>query len=83
MKKELGEPIKTIENCKIYKDFGSFGDGKWQKHLTITSWFDNEPKFDIRPWNDDLSKCGKGIQLDDAEIFDLLGMLEDAINFLG
>lgn len=61
---------------KVVKDFGAFGDGKWQKHLTLTSWNDGEAKYDIRPWNDDMSKCGKGITLDDAELFDLQRLIE-------
>ena len=64
---------------EIIKDFGSFGDGKWQKHLTLIKWGDNEPKYDIRPWNDDMTKCGKGVTLDDGELFDLLGLIEVAL----
>ena len=63
---------------EILKDFGSFGDGKWQKHLTLTKWGDNEPKYDIRPWNEDMTKMGKGITLDDGELFDLLDLIETA-----
>lgn len=66
---------------KILKDFGAFGDGKWQKHLTLIQWGNNEPKFDIRPWNEDMTKMGKGVTLDDAEAFDLLGLLEDALGY--
>lgn len=64
---------------KILVDFGAFGEGKWQKHLTYIQWGNNKPKFDIRPWNEDMTKMGKGITLDDAEAFDLINMLEDAL----
>lgn len=64
---------------EIVKDYGSFGEGKWSKHLAKIKWNGKEPKFDIRPWNEDMTKMGKGITLDDAEAFDLLSLLEDAL----
>lgn len=64
---------------EIIKDFGSFGEGKWQKHLTLTKWGDNAPKYDIRPWNSDMTKSGKGFTLDKDDMFDLLGLLETAL----
>lgn len=73
------ECVVELENVKVIKDFGSFGEGEWQKHLTLTSWFGREPKYDIRPWKDDMSKYGKGITLDDGELFDLLSLIEDAL----
>lgn len=65
---------------EIVKDFGAFGDGKWQKHLTLIRWGDNEPKYDIRPWNEDMTRMGKGVTLTDSELYDLLGMIEDAFD---
>lgn len=65
---------------KVIKDFGSFGEGKWQKHLTLTKWGDNEPKYDLRPWNEDMTKMGKGVTLDSSDLFDLLGLIEDALD---
>ena len=65
---------------EVIKDFGSFGEGKWQKHLTLTKWGDNEPKYDIRPWNDDMSKCGKGVTLDKDDVYDLMCMLENVLD---
>lgn len=76
--KEL-KPIKELENVKIYKDFGAFGDGKWQKHLTLVSWFDKEPKYDLRPWNEDMTKFGKGISLDSSDLYDLMVLLENTL----
>lgn len=64
----------------ILNDFGAFGEGKWQKHLTLIKWGDNQPKFDLRTWNEDMTKMGKGITLDDAELFDLLSIIEDALD---
>ena len=64
---------------EIIEDYGAFGDGKWQKHLTKIKWGNNPPKFDIRPWNEDMTKMGKGVTFDDGELFDLLGLIEDAL----
>lgn len=65
---------------EIIKDYGSFGEGKWQKHLTLMKWGDNEPKYDLRTWNEDMTKMGKGITLSKEDIFDLAGILEDVLN---
>ena len=67
---------------EILHDFGAFGDGKWQKHLTYIKWGDNEPKFDIRSWNEDMTKCGKGVTLNDSEVYDLSCLLEEALDSL-
>lgn len=64
---------------EVIRDYGAFGDGKWQKHLTYMRWGNNPPKYDIRPWNEDMTKCGKGITLDDGEMYDLMSLLEEAM----
>ena len=35
--------------------------------VNIISWFGNEPKVDIRTWNDDRTECGKGITMSKEE----------------
>lgn len=65
---------------EVIEDYGAFGEGKWQKHFTKTRWGNNEPKFDVRPWNEDMTKCGKGITLTDAEAYDLMTMIESALD---
>lgn len=64
---------------KIIKDYGSFGDAKWQKHLALVKWGKNKPKLDIRAWNEDMTKMGKGITLDSSDAFDLIQLLEEAL----
>lgn len=73
------KPIKELESVSIYKDFGQFGDGKWAKHLTLVSWFGKEPKYDIRPWNADMTKYGKGVTLESSELYDLMSLIEDIL----
>lgn len=71
--------LVKLDNVTVYKDYGSFGDGKWQKHLTLSSWYGGEPKYDLRAWNEDMSKYGKGITLTDSDLYDLLNLIEDAL----
>lgn len=62
---------------EIIKDFGGFGEGKWQKHLTLIKWGNNEPKYDLRTWNEDMTRMGKGITLSKEDLYDLLNMIEE------
>ena len=50
----------------------------WTKELSLVSWNDNAPKYDIREWSPDHTKMGKGVTLTKEElkkIRDLLGGL--------
>lgn len=64
---------------KVVKDLGAFGEGKWQKHLALVSWNGAEPKYDIRPWNEDMTKCGKGTTLSKEDLYDLYNIIEDEL----
>lgn len=44
----------------------------WTKELNKVSWGDRDAKWDIREWNEDHTKCSKGITLTDEEL-SLLG----------
>ena len=50
---------------EIKKEIGVISEGKkgWKKELNLISWNDKEAKYDIRDWNEDHSKIGKGITL--------------------
>ena len=39
----------------------------WKKEINRVSWNDREPKIDIRDWDPDHTKMGKGITLTDEE----------------
>lgn len=57
----------------------------WTKELNKVSWNEREPKYDLREWNPDHSRMGKGITLTDEEVETLKGILngeeiEDDIN---
>lgn len=57
----------------------------WTKELNKVSWNGREPKYDLREWNPDHSRMGKGITLTDEEVETLKAILngeeiEDDIN---
>lgn len=57
----------------------------WTKELNKVSWNEREPKYDLREWNPDHSRMGKGITLTDEEVETLNAILngeeiEDDIN---
>ena len=57
----------------------------WTKELNKVSWSEREPKYDLREWNPDHSRMGKGITLTDEEVETLKAILngeeiEDDIN---
>lgn len=57
----------------------------WTKELNKVSWNEREPKYDLREWNPEHSRMGKGITLTDEEVETLKAILngeeiEDDIN---
>lgn len=56
---------------EVLEDYGTFGEGEWKKHLTLTKWNDGEAKLDIRAWSPDMQKCGKGLTLTANELKEL------------
>lgn len=47
----------------------------WTKELNKVSWNEREPKYDLREWNPDHSRTGKGITLTDEEVETLKAIL--------
>ena len=51
-----------------------------EKELNLVSWNDGEPKYDIRVWNEDHNRMGKGTTFTTAELSNLkklLSQIED------
>ncbi|MGY0372317.1 YdbC family protein [Clostridium sp. JNZ J1-5] len=48
----------------------------WKKELNLISWNDKTPKFDIRDWDPEHKKMGKGVTLTNEE----LKKLKDILN---
>lgn len=48
----------------------------WKKEVNLISWNDKEPKYDIRDWDSEHKKMGKGVTLSVEE----LKKLKDVLN---
>lgn len=67
-----------------YEVVGKFGvlsenSKGWKKELTSVSWNNREPKYDIREWDPNYEKMGKGITLSVEEIKMLRDLLNDMV----
>lgn len=45
----------------------------WNLELNLVKWNDKEPVYDIRPWNEDHSRCGKGLTLTEENLKKIVG----------
>ena len=61
---------------KIVEEIGVLSENAkgWRKELNKKSWNGAEPKYDIREWNPDHTRMGKGVTLS-AEEFENLRKL--------
>ncbi len=48
----------------------------WKKELNLVSWNDGSPKYDLRDWDPEHQKMGKGVTLTEEEIRALKELLE-------
>ena len=61
--------FEIVERLVVLKD----RKPAWDLELNLVSWNGNEPKYDIREWNEDQKSCGKGITLGLDELTKLGG----------
>lgn len=54
----------------------SEGTKGWKREINMVSWNDRNPKFDIRDWDAEHKKMGKGISLSKEEVVELKKILE-------
>jgi hypothetical protein len=47
----------------------------WKKELNLISWNDKEPKYDLRDWDSEHIKMGKGVTLSAEELKKLRDIL--------
>lgn len=57
-------------------DLGETSRG-WTKEINLVSWNDRDPKYDIRDWNPDHTRMGKGLTLTADEIVKLKEVLNE------
>lgn len=53
--------------------------GAWSKEINKVSWNDRPAKFDIRDWNHDEGKMGKGVTLTEEEARTLMEALQGVL----
>ena len=64
---------------EIIKNIGTLSESSkgWTKELNLISWNGREPKYDIRDWDPEYQKMGKGVTLTEEELMKLKGLLGD------
>lgn len=65
----MAKPVQDIK-CEIIQHLCVLEERNagWKLEFNVVKWNDEEPKYDIRPWNEDHSKCGKGITLTEVTL---------------
>lgn len=57
----------TYEIKETYLSIPADNEG-WNLEVNLVSWNGREAKYDIRKWNEDHSRSGKGLTLSEDEI---------------
>lgn len=63
---------------EIIEEIGQVGKptaSGWSTRLNLISWNGGTPKLDIRSWNEDMSRMGKGISFGKEDAKDLAVLL--------
>ncbi len=62
---------------EIIKEIGiiSTSSKGWNKELNLISWNDREPKYDLRDWDENHEKMGKGVTFTKEELINLKNLL--------
>ncbi|KAB3534799.1 hypothetical protein F8154_08025 [Alkaliphilus pronyensis] len=55
---------------EIQQSFGTLSESTkgWRKQLNLVSWNNRDPKYDIREWDPNNEKMGKGVTLSKEEL---------------
>ena len=66
---------------EIVKEIGVLSESAkgWTKELNLVSWNDGAPKYDLRDWDPDHEKMGKGVTLTEDELRKLKELLDTEI----
>ncbi|HZH58945.1 MAG TPA: PC4/YdbC family ssDNA-binding protein [Metabacillus sp.] len=64
---------------QIHQNLGIISEGAkgWKKELNLISWNDREPKYDLRDWDEQHEKMGKGVTLSKDEVIKLRDILNE------
>ena len=63
----------------IVQNIGTLSESAkgWTKELNLVSWNDREPKYDLRDWDPDHEKMGKGVTFTAEELSKLKVFLNE------
>jgi len=66
---------------EIVKEIGVISESVkgWTKELNLVSWNNGAPKYDLRDWDPDHEKMGKGVTLSEDELRKLKELLDTEI----
>ncbi len=69
---------------EILNELGVISEGNkgWKKEFNRMSWNGEEAKYDIRSWDSDHSKMGKGITLTEEELRKLSELILEELKIL-
>lgn len=69
---------------EIINNIGIISTSKsgWKKELNRVSWNGGEPKYDLREWDPEHTKMGKGVTLTEKELRELAKVLAEEVKFL-
>lgn len=78
-KKEKGVNKMANITFEITKHIGVISESSrgWTKELNLVSWNNRDPKYDIREWDPDHEKMGKGVTFSEEEVTKLKELLND------
>ena len=64
---------------EIVEELGVIGEGSkgWQKELNLVRWNDREAKYDVRDWDSQHQKMGKGVTFTRKELAKLRDILNE------
>jgi len=73
------EDIMAEIKYEIVKSIGVLSESAngWKKELNLVSWNDRAPKYDIRDWDENHEKMGKGITLSEDEMQTLVDLMNE------
>ncbi len=74
-----GSVIMANLKYEIKETIGIISEGAkgWNKELNLISWNDREAKYDLRDWDQNHEKMGKGITLSKEELIHLKKLLSE------
>lgn len=65
--------FEVVENVGVL----SQKSNGWKRELNFVSWNEREPKMDIRDWNPEHTRMGKGVTLTEEEARILYELLKE------